>query len=659
MSTLDPDSGVEGLVGLEIASEVDASVRYRVVGRVGEGAMAVAFYGLRVTPDGERPVVIKIMRPAFVAQAGPTAALIVKKEAIALGRLNERVPATPFVVRFIDTGTCTVRGPNGPLDVPWIVVEYVHGGAEGTTLSDRVRRSLEATGYAFDAQRAAHAIECLTHGLVAVHEVGVVHRDVKPDNVLCCGFGDGEIFKIADFGVARPQGIATFHGIAVGTLGFVAPELLTQDPNAIGPWSDIFSLGCVIYYVLTGEELFAGVRTPADALVAAATPKRRSVREAAGLSPELRARELACRAIDYAIASATAAKIEARPQRADALAQLLVPWLRIESKRQSLIARRLDHLQGGGAESDRIAKSTGRFTWTTMAGQLRGRILRSVAWDGDGRCMAATSAGLSFWNGATWTDASLAGYPNPTGIRFVQRVAAGHWLVGGDEGMFATYTTDGISDVQQMQRGAGVRFERLSGDLADIAVLVGSSREAPPTLHALVAQKRWLKPLALDGIAAIAGICRIEEDKFLLVGRRSDGRGTAAIYTPCEWHVEWLDAPEVRAFIACAGNYDRGVGIAAGAAGTVLWREGGVVHAENVGGDFDLSAAAIDATGRGFAASAGCIFHRRPLNEAPPGAPRWETAWSDPSFRAPIVSLFADVARVIALAPDGAIVEGR
>src|SRR5262244_1577239 len=98
----DDENCLEDLIGKVISSDVVSGVGYRIVWRVGEGAMSVVFYALRVTAEGESPVVIKVLRPSFVKRAGPTAGLIVKKEAIALGRLNERVPPTPFVVRFID-----------------------------------------------------------------------------------------------------------------------------------------------------------------------------------------------------------------------------------------------------------------------------------------------------------------------------------------------------------------------------------------------------------------------------------------------------------------------------------------------------------------------------------------------------------------------------
>jgi serine/threonine protein kinase len=646
------DESLEGLAGAVIPSEVVPGVSYRLVARVGQGGMAVAFYALRVAPDGECPVVVKVMRPGFVMQLGPTASLIVKKEAIALGRLNERVPVTPFVVRFIDTGVLPGHASGARIELPWVAVEYVHGGAAGTTLTDRVGLSLRTTGAAFDPTRAAHAIECLASGLVAVHETGVIHRDVKPDNVLCCGSVDDEIFKIADFGVARPMGVqATFGGMIVGTLGYAAPELAAMDSRSIGPWSDVFSLAAVVFFLLTGEEYFP-VDTPADAIVAACSPARRSIHDAKGLAPELRERQQACRSIDFALACATSAKIENRPQRADAVAAMLLPWLRADNRRGR--AAWLRTTQRMTWEPDAAG-----FSWTVLHKPGSGRVIRSVAWDGDGRCLAATSAGLSFWDGTSWREASLDRLPNPRGIRFVLRVAPGRWLVGGDDATVATYTTEGVTDVFRLEERS-IRFDLLSGALDDLAVLVGQSEGAPPTLCALSA-RRWLKPLPLADVATLTSIARIEDDRWLLAGRGADGQGYAAIYSPLDWEVQRIPAPSVRAFLACAGQWGRGVGLAAGADGAVVWVEEGAASNERAQGASDLAAAAVDATGRGFAAGAGQVWMRRLGTADAQGrrAPRWECVFRDSRWSVPFVSLFPSPGAVIAMSADGGIVEGR
>lgn len=160
------------------------------------------------------------MARAFEEQA----ALTVYKEALSLHRLGAEVPPNPFVVRYIDSGSLQlVVGTH--ISLPWVAVEYVHGGVEGTTLAERVACSIESTSFAFDANRAAQAVECIGGGIAAMHRLGVVHRDLKPENILCCGFGTEEILKISDFGVARPADLApTFGGLLVGTPGYAAPE---------------------------------------------------------------------------------------------------------------------------------------------------------------------------------------------------------------------------------------------------------------------------------------------------------------------------------------------------------------------------------------------------------------------------------------------------
>ncbi|MBK6514853.1 MAG: serine/threonine protein kinase [Polyangiaceae bacterium] len=660
MTSAGPASGdedLEVLIGSELASETTAKCVYRILSRVGEGAMGVAFYAMRIAPEGECGVVVKILRPWFVQQWGKTAELIVQKEAVALGRLNERVPPTPFVVRLIDTGSVDVRCRGVRVRTPWLVVEYVHGGVEGTTLSQRVMHAIRTTGHAFDAQRAANLVDAIGQGLSAVHEVGVIHRDIKPDNVLCCGFGDDEIFKIADFGVARPTGVAaTFGGFIVGTLGYAAPELATMDTKAVGSWSDVFSMASVVYFVLTGQEYF-DVKSPSDALMAALANTRRSIREAPWLDPALRANAEACKAIDFALAVGTAGKTEVRPQRADALAMMIAPWLRSESPRLSLVNKRRAHLE----ESDETTQLVA-WQWTPLRfpGTF-GKVIRDVAWDGDGRCMAATNEGLAFWNGSQWKDVSHEGISDPASIRFVRRVGPGQWLVGGDEATFAMYSSEGPREVRRFA-DAGLRYELLSGDIDDIAVMIGTANEGPPQLCCLTS-RRWLKPLPIEGVAAITRLARIGDAKWLLVGRATDGGGYAAVVRPLEWSLERVETPFVRAFLACFGEPSANSGLAVGASGAVVWVYPNGVRHEFVEGKPDLSAAAIDASGRGWAASAGRIWmHHRTAHatgRVEPPLGQWDVMWQDDSWTAPIVALFTEPGVVVGMTADGGIIEGR
>src|SRR5687767_9854295 len=107
-------SGPSSLSGRLIQSELQPGVSYRMERQIGEGGMGSAYLSLRQAPDGLSPVVVKLVRPAFGADSMRAATLVVQKESVALGRLNERVPPCPFVVRLVDTGAAHLHGPQYP-----------------------------------------------------------------------------------------------------------------------------------------------------------------------------------------------------------------------------------------------------------------------------------------------------------------------------------------------------------------------------------------------------------------------------------------------------------------------------------------------------------------------------------------------------------------
>lgn len=641
----DDDRDLAAFAKHEIASARSSNVVFRMGRKLGDGAMGVAYFGMRVSEQGKSPVVLKLLRPEYVLDAGDTAALVFEKEAVALARLNDHVPPTPFVVRLIDLGAAEVRHRGRQFGLPWLALEYVHGGAEGTTLTERVVYSVERTRYAFDPDRAAHAIECVAKGLEAVHAVGVIHRDLTPNNVLCCGFGSDEIFKISDFGLARPLGIAgTFGGMAIGTIGFAPPEQAALDARQIGTWSDVFSFAVVVHFLLTGQAYFP-TGTLGESLAKIRAAQRSSITESPLLSPELRERDAACRGIDQALAQATAARPEERPRTAALFAATLLPWLKSDSRPRSTSMRRLQSVVEPSAEQARRG-----WKWTLRQLPSGDRVVRSVAWDGDGRCLAATSDGLAFWNGTGWLAAPTAQLEDPHGVRFVHRMSAGSWLVGGDGATLAVYSADGVSEVvrgpQQSQS-----FSLASGEFDDLAVLVGVSPGEAPVLYALCA-RRWLKPLSLDKAASVTGLARIGDARWLVTGRRTDGAGFAALYSPLMWDAVMLPVPRVRALLACAGRADRNLGMAVGAEGVIGWMEGDELAHVTLPGAPDLSAAAIDVGGRYWVGGAGSIWLR-------PADGGWSLAWHKAGWETPIVSLFADVGLVIGLTADGGIVEGR
>jgi serine/threonine protein kinase len=640
--------GPMSLSGRVIPSEFQSQVSYRLERQIGEGGMGTAFLALRQAPDGLSPVVIKMVRARFGhGEATEVAAsMLVQKEAVALGRLNERVPPTPFVVRLVDTGNAALYGPGRPT-TPWLAVEYVHGGIEGTTLDDRVAYSIERTGFAFEANRAAHLVRCLAAGLLAIHGVGVIHRDLTPGNILCCGFGEAEIFKISDFGIARPQGLsATFGGIPVGTVGYAAPEQTLPDAVGVGTYTDVFSLACVIFFALTGKHYF-DASTPIQAMAMIRDRRRPSVSDAKHLAPEIRQRGEACRSIDQLLARATSAEPDKRPQEAQELAANLVPWLS-ESPSPPKPGRRLmNSLLNLSSPGDLSS-----WVWTVRHPPGGERVVLSAAWDVDGKCLALTTTGPQFWNGQSWVEAREVAANLPAGMNFVRRYEAGGWLVGGEEGALAVYATDGVREVHRT-RHHDVSFSHGSGRFDDLLAAVGQRPGEPPTLYAMAA-RRWVKPVPIEGATFVAALKQIEDARWIVCGRHAHGTAFAALYSPLDWELTYLPVPTARAFVAVATEPERGLGLVVGSQGMALRVESGNATSSVAEGSPDLTACAMDVLDREWVASLGRLWVRDPSRDQ-----GWRAVWNDSSYTAPFISVIADAGMVTALAADGAIIEGR
>lgn len=629
-------------LGQVLESALQPGITYRLEHKLGEGATAVAYLAKRHGPDGEWPAVIKIIQPHVVKESGERALTIIKKEAVALGRLNERVPPTPFVVRLLDTGAMPFKPFGKGLELPWIALEYVHGGIEGTTLQDRVRYSVRETGFAFDPARAARLLFALAKGMDEIHAVGVVHRDAHPGNVLCCGAGETELFKMSDFGIARPIGLAaTFGGGTVGTPGYMAPEQLEERGN-VSPLSDLFSLGALAFYVITGENLFEG-RTPAATAAQVRSSERRSVLDVPTLAFELREREAACHALDQAIARATAASPQHRPQSARLFAESLLPWLSLEPNTARPSQRWLSSI-----ESLRSREMVVETSWTVRHPPGDDRLVTNVAWDSSGNALALTTRGPSFWDGTRWLDLPSAGLPPPDSIRFVERLGAASWLIGTEGAKLFEYSRDGARELVSGP-DPSVAFSAGTTQLDDLAVVIGERRGEPPQLYTLVG-KRWLRPLPVTGASTLTGVARIDDERFLVVGRGSDGQAFAAVHWPLQWSLERLQTPPSRAFLACAARPERKLVVAVGTDGVVVEIEANSVSARSVPTAPDMVALAVDTLGRQWAAGRGRVYSKRTQGE-------FTCVWEHQAWQPPFVGVMAEVGSIVAVTVDGAVLE--
>ncbi len=638
-----PSGARTPFTGMTFASDLHPGVRYRLEHVLGQGGTAVAYFATRLASDGESPAVVKIIQPRIAVESSDIALTIIKKEAVALGRLNEQVPPTPHVVRLMDTGTTDYEYFARQVSLPWIALEYVHGGGEGTTLEERVDYAVKHTGYAFDPARAARAIDSLARGLAEIHSVGVVHRDLTPGNVLCCGAGETELYKISDFGIARPSGLAaTFGDAIVGTPGYVAPEQLGGN-SPLSIQSDIFSFAAIVYYLLTGQRYF-DVSSPTQAIIAVGTPERRSLLEAATLSPELREREAACQAIDLALARATAPNPPERPGSAALFSQSLLPWLAQDSAGVKPSRRWVTSMDLLRSEPE-VSSS-----WVVRHPPGNDRLLTSVAWNGSGHCLAASTRGLVYWDGTHWAVVPTEGLGDLGRVQFVRRLTATSWLLGSERGALIEYSRGGLRELARLPDPA-LSIVDAHGELGDLAVIAAEDASRRPYLIGHAA-RRFMRPLPVEGAASVSAVARIDDASWLVIGRSVEGKSYAARYLPLEWTLSPIATPEGRALVAAASRPERGLAVAVGSDGGIVRVERDKCAAINVEGRPDLAAVAIDVVGNEWAAGAGCIW----ANRAQRG---WKRVWDNTTWRPPFISLLAESGMVVAVTVDSGVLESR
>jgi serine/threonine protein kinase len=205
--------------------------RYRLEQQIGEGGLATVWRAWDTVL--ERPVAVKLLRPELARDAGVVVRF--RREAHAAAKLNH-----PHIVQIYDTGQEEAQG------LYFIVMEYLPEPDLKRIINDYAplpsRKVIEV------------AIQCC-RALAYAHRQGTVHRDVKPHNIL---FTDEGIAKLSDFGIAAAVGETgtVSPGMVMGSAAYMSPEQAQGKP--VGPQSDLYSLGCVMFEALTGRPPFLG-----------------------------------------------------------------------------------------------------------------------------------------------------------------------------------------------------------------------------------------------------------------------------------------------------------------------------------------------------------------------------------------------------------------
>ena len=203
--------------------------RYEIVREIGHGAMGVVYEAL--DPTIGRKVALKAIRLDGIGTTADEAARRFKNEARAAGGLNH-----PNIVTVYDAGE-----DNGIL---YLAMELI----EGSTLDVLIR-----TQRTIPTTQAVDIVRQICAGLDFAHSKGIVHRDIKPANIMLAAHG---LVKITDFGIARAGEAMTITGQVVGTPNYMSPEQVLG--RALDGRSDLFSVGVMLYEMITGERPFEG-----------------------------------------------------------------------------------------------------------------------------------------------------------------------------------------------------------------------------------------------------------------------------------------------------------------------------------------------------------------------------------------------------------------
>ena len=272
--------------------------QYTLEGKLGEGGMGVVYrarHGMM-----RRPTAVKLLKPE---QTGETNLKRFEREVQLTARLTH-----PNTITIFDYG----RTPDG---VFYYAMELLDGAG-----LDRV---VSVSG-PMPASRVVHVLYHVAGALTEAHDAGLVHRDIKPANIILCRQGGMHDFpKVVDFGLVKDLGRGVGAGltqadVVAGTPLYLSPEAVNA-PEAVGPPADLYSLGAVGYFALTGTTVFSG-RTLVEVCShhLHTPPEPPSTRLSRAVEPELESLILDCLAKDPARRPAGAHEVRRRLERSAA-----------------------------------------------------------------------------------------------------------------------------------------------------------------------------------------------------------------------------------------------------------------------------------------------------------------------------------------------------
>jgi serine/threonine-protein kinase len=536
----------------------------------------------------------------------------------------------------------------------------------------------------------------IARALQDIHAERLIHRDLKPTNVLVAGPPGEEVAKVTDFGIVRVQDDPGTGVVAI-SVGYSAPEQYVPGNTQVGPQSDIFSFGALTFEVLTGCALF-----PQDSntsLTAAQRSHRHSLLDAPTIDPSYAHAVTPVQAIDKLIAHATASSMDSRPSDVRELWRALDAQLAMIER---VVAPTSEVQVGTSSTRSRMSSATmpavraeiiagvAPPTAASQAGEgegpwrwrLRGRdegvdTVTDAALGEDGRALAVGAGGVRFWDGGAWLEIPLPDGISRDTFRAVARLDPDRYVMGGRDGVIAFLARG----EWQVLRGNDktIRYTALWGSEQGTLVAAGER----PGRSAVVWCARdgvWLQAKKLIGVERVLGLATLGPDLVLAAGVApstnepvtTDGnqgpgsgvkmRGTLHVVSTRTGNVEDItpegaEIPALRAVAASRFGEMVAVGVDGFAARvTAPSEQRAILRRERVETERDLLGVRFDPMSQVWAVAAGRILVRAIGSD---GRPVWRRVWWGAGEGPSLFRVYAAADRIVAFSREGLVIEGR
>ena len=495
-------SGLElrdALIGTVI--EGSGGQRYHLRNLLGEGGQGWVYRANFDDPDGFL-VVAKVLRPECV-HSEPMQRF--EREADVLRRLGAVATPNPNIVRFYDYGVHPTMTPDGPIELPFIILEHV----DGQTLADVIKAH---GGFGLPVARVRRMMKQVARALHTVHEQRIVHRDLKPSNILLAQQNGQEVAKVTDFGLVKLPDLMVNKTISVAgaSLGYAPPEQYEMGNNRVTAQTDVFAFASVLYEALCGTEAFP--QYPGETLLRVVarmlTGERPALARVAATVPrELRDRPDLTAALDREIARALSPDPAVRHTTIRELWEHVEPLLLEAGQRGVAVfqgAPVVDEVSsdGIGAPAPVAAPMP---DWRVASRPMTGERLRAGVIAADRHSIIAVGAhGLYYYARGVWSAMQLPSNVDARFIRGAIRSPFGELVLFGDNGFAMAVSRSGMAEAFPIQdrdltllgayaddRGlifVGERISRPVGALVEVrrggAATTTRTIEGCPRLHA-------------------------------------------------------------------------------------------------------------------------------------------------------------------------------